>query len=276
VTNRCRYDRDTTTYLRPDDTPCRTDDYGDPTHHCTAKKGCANHVAENEQTCARCIGRTRQDLTRTAQLAKLMMAAAMSAGVNSEAANLAGPAADYATFSARRRIDKEWIYGHIPAAKVERAMRSLLADDDEHHPLNVLGRWDLMLREHHGHPSDEVVTVDNAAAYIARHLPRIAQDPDQDFPQLARELRKCRNHLETVLANSQRPERGAPCPECTNEANGVGPRLIRDYGHWCLDDGCERIHYLDDSGDTWSCPRNPAHQWTHDAYTNWIEERKIS
>ena len=99
-------------------------------------------------------------------------------------------------------------------------------------------------------------------------------DAEQDFPLLARELRKCRQHLEAVLHNDERAERGAPCPECTSETTGVGPRLTRHYPHWCDDPECCREHVEDDSDDEWVCPRNPAHTWSQAAYTRWVEGRR--
>jgi len=86
----CRWDRDREEYLR-DDEPCRVDDYGDPTRHCTARRSCANHVGPAELTCARCVGRTRGDVRRIVDLAPLMVVQAISGGVESEAAWLAGP-----------------------------------------------------------------------------------------------------------------------------------------------------------------------------------------
>lgn len=261
---RCRYDRDAGDYLI-DGEPCRTDDYGDPTKHCTARRTCAGHVGADELTCARCLSRARRAIGQIVDLAALMLPAAISAGINSEAANLAGPAADYQTFSARRAIDKRWILQNVPERHIERAMRTLLADDDEHHPYVVLTRWANMLTEDYNHPTPERWTVANAAAYLDRNLALIAQDPEQDFPLLFRELRRCRDHLEAVLRNSHRSDKGAPCPTCATET-GKGPRLRREYGHWCDEPDCEQIHYDDDSGDVWRCPRIRDHWWSEADY----------
>lgn len=259
---RCRYDRDRGDYLVDGD-PCRVDEYGDPTHHCTATRTCANHVGEGELTCARCIGRARANLRRIPVVSRLMMLVALEDGVDSEAANLAGPAADPEAWSWRKIAARQGRAWHL----------SLVEDDDEEHPYLVLGRWDLMLREDYGHPSDDPLTIPSAAAYIERQLGRVAQDDGQDFPLLAREIRKCRNHLERVLRTAMMKQRGAPCPDCTTEETGVGPRLVREYGHWCEDPDCEKLHYTDDSADRWVCPRNRDHWWMHEDYDRWIEER---
>lgn len=276
----CKYDRASGEYLI-DGEPCRRDDYGDPTRHCTARRNCANHVGADELTCARCLGRARANLRRIPVVSNLMILVAIEDGVNSEAANLAGPAADPEAWSWRKIAARTGGPWHL----------SLIEDDDEEHPYLVLGRWDMMIREDYGHPSDEPVTIANAAAYLDRQLGRIAQDDGQDFPLFAREIRKCRNHLERTLRTAMMRQRGAPCPECKADAaeeaqaaeregrevrKGSLPRLVREYGHWCDDEDCERIHYADDADDRWVCPRNRAHEWTPKAYRDYIEERRTA
>jgi hypothetical protein len=266
----CRWDRDAEEYLN-DGEPCRTDDYGDPTRHCTARRSCAQHVGEGEITCARCLGRTRTDVRRIVALSPLMVVQALGSGVDSEAANLAGPAADYRVFSARRTLDKGWIMDHLPSKNWERAMRNLIEDDDEWHPYSVTTRWQLMLSEDYGHPLPAKLTTMGAGDYLDRVLHRMAQDPEQDFGLFAREMRQCRNHLEAVIRNSATPERGAPCPDCKDAGHVV--RMSREYGHWCDDPLCERFHHADDSDDRWVCPRDRDHWRTHEDYCRWIEER---
>lgn len=261
----CKWDREAEDYLN-DGEPCRTDDYGDPTKHCTARRTCAVHIGRDELTCARCIGRVRANLKRLPMLAALMMPVALGAGVNSEAANLAGPAAD----------PEAWMWRKIAARQGGPWHLSLIEDDDERHPYTVLGRWDMMIREDYDQPSDVPVTIANAAAYLNRQLGRIAQDPEQDFTLLAREIRKSVQHLEAVMADGEPRERGVPCPECTSEETGVGPRLVRQYAHWCDDPECCRLHYDTDDEDRWVCPRDQAHAWTHEDYTRRLEERKTA
>jgi len=271
----CKWDRDKNEYLRPDGKPCRTDDYGDPARHCTARRGCANHVGPEELTCPRCVGRVRADLRRIPDVMVLMDLIALEDGVDSEAANLAGPAADPEAWSWRKVAARQGKAWHL----------SLIEEDDEEHPYLVLGRWDLMLREDYQNPSDVPLTVDNAAAYLERQLGKVAHDDGQDFPLFAREIRKCRQHLERVLHTAMDKQRGAPCPDCTSDETGVGPRLVREYPHWCEDDDCERVHYSvtldrktgqmvpDDRGDRWVCPRDSKHWWDVEDYDRWIEER---
>lgn len=272
--------------------------------HCTARPNCTWHIPDGTLTCGRCLASARANVRRIADLALLMLPAAISSGVQSETANLAGPSADYGVLVARRVIDQRWIDTRIPERHQLRAAAALIEDDDEHHPHGVLTRWHLMLAEDWSHelPTAEVVrpdgsrkrvsvplTVTGSAAYLDRNLHRMAQADDQDFPLFAREMRKCRQYLEAVLRNDDRPERGAPCPECAadrraeaEEAAHEGrevkkkplPRLHREYAHWCDDEDCERLHREDDRDDVWQCPKERAHVWSHADYERWIAERQ--
>lgn len=257
----CRYDREAGKYLR-DGEPCKRDEYGDPTSHCTARRNCAEHVAPNELTCARCLGRTRAIIRGIPDRAALMMPVALTMGVDSTAANLAGPAAD----------TEAWTWRKVAARRGGSWHLSLIEDDDDRHPYTVLTRWALMIAEDYGHELTDL-DVASAADYLDRNLARIAQDPTQDFTLLTSEVRKCRRHLESVLATAQHKERGAPCPECVGKEQGA-PRLVRTYPHWCDDTECRREHYDNDSRDMWICPRNEGHAWTTRAYDQWIDERK--
>lgn len=228
--------------------------------HCTARPGCTWHVATGELTCGRCIAGVRGDLRWIESLSALLLTQALGDGVDSQAAMLAGPASDPEAAMWHR------------LASVDR-LASLPIEEDQH-PLTVLGTWDMMIRSDYDHPSDVPVTIANAAAYLDRHLAQIAHDENQDFPLLRRELRKCRQHLEAVIHNDDKPVRGVPCPECTNPETGVGPRLIRHYPHWCDDPECERIHDDSDQADVWRCPRNHDHSWTHADYEARVEPRR--
>jgi hypothetical protein len=205
------------------------------------------------------------DLRWIGTLASLLMPAAVTDGLGSEAANLAGPAADAEAWSWRKVA---MLHAGVDVELIE--------DDDEHHPHRVAGTWARMVTEGYGHDMPEQASLGWCIGYLDRQLHRIANDDEEDFPLLARELRKCRQHLEAVLHNDQRPDRGAPCPECTSEDSGVGPRLRREYAHWCDDEDCQRLHFDDEDADHWVCPRNRAHVWTHEAYTRYVEDRRRS
>lgn len=217
--------------------------------HCSAARNCCWHVAPTELTCGRCLARARGDLDALHRLAGDLWPEALEDGVDSEAAELAAPAAD------------PWQWRH----------RTGETPDDEHHPHLVVGRWAVRVGEAYG---GAPVGFGAQVTWLDQMLHRLAHDTAQDFPRFAREVRACRRHLEAVLHDSDRPDRGAPCPECTSDETGVGPRLERVYAHWCDDPECTRVHQLAADFDVWVCPRNRDHRWSHPDYSRWIEERR--
>lgn len=227
--------------------------------HCTAKRNCCWHIDAADLTCGRCIAEARRELRWIGDLAALMMTQAMSDGVESEAANLAGPAADPEAWSWRKVAARQGVAWHV----------SLIEDDDEHHPSTVVGTWQRMIAEDYNH--EPLANLAAQVAYLDRHLHRIANDDTQDFPLMRRELRKCRQHLEAVLHNDTRPDQGAPCPTCV-EQTGKGAPLRREYAHWCDDADCERFHLTDDASDVWRCARNRDHWWTAQGYAEVVRE----
>lgn len=253
--------------------------------HCTARTNCTWHIDASELTCGRCIAAVRRDLGWIGDLSALMLTQAMADGLESQAANLAGPTAYYPKFSARRRIAKRWIEARIPFERWEQAQAALLDDDDEHHPGVVLTRWEAMLREDYRHTTT-AITLRTSLAYLDRTLHRVAHDDAQDFPLLRSELKKCRQHLEAVLHNDTNRDRGAPCPTCLtalrvkrDELRALGvpesewpklrtARLQRHYAHWCDDEACEKFHFTDEVSDVWRCPKDAKHWWTQKGYAD--------
>lgn len=251
-------------YLRSHVATCRDNDCDgcepcQPDHgHCTAREHCGGHLTSPDQlTCPRCIGHTRADLAEIVRMSRLLMDAATDAGVDSEAAYLAGPTADPEALSWRRLA--AWERG---------ADLTVLEDDDPHHPLAVLGRWDFMLREDYGPATGLRCTIARAADYLDGQLGRLAQDREQDWPLFAAEVRGCRAHLEDVLTEGIRVETGAPCPACAK-----APALVkrwfthdhapdRDPDARCL--GC-------DLGDSWRCPACRA-TWSEVDYRRWVAD----
>lgn len=210
-----------------------------PEDHC----GMCGHRHVDQLTCASCIGTVREDIGIIVALAERMLPEAMHRGVNSEAAMLAGPAASAETFSNRNISARA---GRIPA--------TILIDNlDEMHPLWVLGTWDMLVSEHLGRVTRIRVTIQRAADYLRGQLTTLAQDEDFAFEELAREIRQCRGHLEDVLRDGERDEKGAPCPMCGNAA------LVKQYG-------------TQDADDRWCCPkRDCSASYTEDAYRNKVE-----
>lgn len=273
--SRCRWDRTTQTHLNrehlPDCTsaicpgcrPCTTDDHGNPVRHCRVRLRCTSHLGWTEHACPTCLSKIRANLIGLLEMLALMPAEAEQQGINSEAANLAGPHADYVT--AQWRL--------INADRAGETVEELDMDD----PYTCLTMHERTIREGLGHDTETLVstTISAACGYLAWVLTDLARDETHvpTLTALLADTARLKATVETAAALRKMPERGAPCPECV--ANGApAERLARVYGHWCTKVGCTRLHYLDDTGDVWRCQTNPEHEWTHDAYTRWIEERR--
>lgn len=221
--------------------PCTHDDAGNPVRHCTARTRCTSHLGSSEAlTCARCIGRTRQDIAEIVSMSDELIDEAVEDGVDSEAADLAGPAADPEAAMWRRLAGAERL--------------SEVSIEPDRHPLTVLGTWDFMWREDYDQPTTRRCTITAAATYLDGMLGRVAQDENQDWPLFASEIASCRTHLAEVLHLAKRPEKGAPCPACAAE-----PALVKHYD--------ER----DTTGksDTWRCPAC-RQSWSEQDYRLWV------
>lgn len=95
--------------------PCvpRTDT-GDPLEHCAGRNHCTEHVPADVLVCPRCVGRIRDALADIEKLHAKMLDEAVHRGVESEAANLAGPAANpeawvWRKVATRKRIREEYL-----------------------------------------------------------------------------------------------------------------------------------------------------------------------
>lgn len=260
--NECRWDRETDQYLTTDGEACDVP----RREHCTARRTCSHHLGWGELTCARCLGRVRQDIRQLVERAPLVMFEALAAGVNSEAAALAGPTCDPEAWSWHKVSARQGVTWHL----------SLEEDDDETDPERVLTTWAQMLSEDYQLPRPDRWDIVNAGAFLDRIVHRVAQDEEQDFRQFRREIGRARNHVDSVLRLLMTRERGVPCPICAEAEpdQRVFSRLQREYPHWCDDPDCERIHVATDELDVWRCPRNPEHVWTHADYSNRLEERE--
>lgn len=256
-------------------------------HHCTATRNCSWHLEPGQLTCGRCVAGVRRRLRWIGDLSVLVAVQALRDGINSEAAYLAGPAADPRALAEWQVARKSYLRaleqrGRITEAQHLRALEALAEDDDDRHPYTVLTRWQMMLAEDYGHELPGRLTTLGAVVYLDRHLHEIANDEAQDFPLLRREVKKCHQHLEAVLHNDEQRDRGAPCPECITgiqmiraelEEAGVppedwpkmsAPRLERQYAH-----GATVERY-----DTWRCPRVREHEWSHYAYVAYLKDRQ--
>jgi hypothetical protein len=202
--------------------PCRES-------HCPC---CRRTHAAN--VCAECLAATRDDLRQIAELCGALPEEAEHRGVNGEAMMLLGPTADP---EAWRNRAMSAMRGRVDAAYLEDCR-------DEQHPLWVLGSWEQAWRDHRDQPTDLRATLPRLVDYLDRQMHVMAAEAEVPFEDFARDLRGCRGHLEDVLRDGERPETGAPCPEC-------GRALVKVYGDQAKDD-------------RWTCPGRNCRAWYTD------------
>lgn len=265
----CRYVEGWGYYLPSHEASCRdnTCDGCEPCteRHCTAgtpTRACTSHLEPGVRlTCPRCVGRTRRDIADIAGwYAVDLPEEAIEGGVDSEAANLSGPAADPIIAHWRRHNEFRATGTHGPETY----------EGDDGHPLDVLGGYEMRLREDYKQDYSELprITVAGAARYLTAILDTLAQDPEQDWPQFAAEIATCRSHLAAVLHLLRRNESGAPCPACEK----APPLRKRWFPHqhpadWNPEDECKGC----DLGDTWHCPACGS-AWNEVDYRRWVAD----
>lgn len=270
--------------------PCTHDKAGNPIRHCTARTTCGSHLGpDHTATCPACIGKVRRDITWIRRHASLLTAAAIEhRGVASEAANLAGPAADPFAWTIRR---VRQLQAGVPA--------DMLDPEDPHHPFSVLGRWEVMIREHYQQPpapapdpnTPRWTNLIAAADYLFARLTDAAQDPGIAWAEMASEIRVCKANLEDILNTARRPETGAPCPSCSTllADDEKAPRLRKrlaehadltirvaartcDLGQQVDEHGRSKCSVCRGDDDTWHCPTVPEHWWTNTAYRERVDD----
>jgi hypothetical protein len=210
----CRYSRDAEDYLTPDGEPCAQP-------HCRI----CSHV-HHDGTCPECLARIREDMREIARLCGKLPEETEHRGVNGEAMMLLGPAADP---EALGHVQASIAAGRLPADYLDHAT-------GEHHPLFVLGTWDMVVRDalEHDDPGERV-TIGSAREYLDRQLTYLGGFAYLPIEDLARDVRTCRAHLEAVLHDGEQRDTGAPCMTCNVPLRRV----------WGRDEG----------EDGWRCPR---------------------
>lgn len=171
--------------------------------------------------CTGCLEAARSDLKAILDLCMGLPEEAAVKGVQSEAMMLLGPAADP---EAWQNVAMSAAMGRLDAGYLEDCR-------DEKHPLFVLAGWEQIWRDFLDHPTEERVTVHAAGRYLNLQLGYMADQLEPAFDEFARELRQCRSHLEDVLRDGIREERGAPCVQCQHP-------MVRQDDHW----ECRRCH----------------------------------
>lgn len=252
-----------------------------PERHCEATGCPGRHLTPTERICPTCIGHVRANLDGIVNMTTRLLTEAVHRGVNSEAAMLDGPKADVADWERRHRLVANGLacecvdecpdvpprYGPHCEGKCQHdscawrrgrpdcpVASAWHADNrSEPHPGYVLADWDAQICEHLGHSRTMIPTLESAAGYIGGQLTHLARDSDFDFDGLAREIRGCHGHLEDVLREGERAEKGAPCPSCG------GPALVKEWG-------------VTEAFDMWTCPSGACHQvWTEAEYRTMID-----
>lgn len=115
------------------------------------------------------------------------------------------------------------------------------ADQFEADLLFMLASWEDMIREERDQPTDLRATVQRAADYLRDAVTWMLSD-DEDgntrflaIDQMAADLARVRSHLENVLKDGIRSDKGVPCMTC-------GTALVKVWG-------------ADDDSDRWHCRR---------------------
>lgn len=193
---------------------------------CTAPHCRVCNQAHADGTCPECMAETRDDLRSIGALCDALPEEVEHRGINGEAMTLLGPAADP---EARGHLEASILAGRVPADYLDVA-------DGELHPLFVLGTYDMLWRDalEHDEPAGRL-TIESAVDYLDRQLTYMAGYEHVPFEDFARDLRKCRTHIEAVLHDGEQVDKGAPCMTCRIP-------LERTWG-------------ADDKADGWRCPR---------------------
>lgn len=171
---------------------------------------CCGRTHPDVLVCVPCLDAARDDLRAIGELCDALPEEAVMRGVDSEAMMLLGPSAD----------PEAW-RNQATSAMLGRLSAEYLADArDEMHPLWVLGTWEQIWRDYLVHDTDEPTSLPLAWAYLNTQIGYMADQIEPAFDEFSRELRQCRSHLEDVLRDGIRDDRGAPCVQC-------GTRMVR-------------------------------------------------
>ena len=210
--------------------PCRCDDRELGCLECTETHCVICSRNHARAACTDCLAAARDDLRAIADLCHALPAEAVEKGVQSEAMMLIGPVANP---EAWRNHAASALFGRVDDAYLEdcRSSKHVSDVDDEMHPLWVLGTWEQVWRDFLDHQTEEPFTLAGGYAYLDMQIGYMAEQVDPPFGEFARELRACRGHLEDVLRDGIREERGAPCVQCERP-------MVRTEDHW----ECRRCH----------------------------------
>lgn len=199
-------------------------------------------VEHSSGACGGCLAEVREGLTELRQMCGALPEEVETRGIDGEAMNLLGPAADP---EARGHWEASVLAGRIvpvdcDARDLHEVRAWLETAAHELHPLIVIGGWAIVYRDTFEH-SEPVGRVDvlTETGYLERNLTEMAEVEFVPFEDFARDLRRCVGHMEQVLGNSDRGERtNIDCLDC-------GAALERRLGAQGFEDvatcrGCRR------------------------------------
>lgn len=162
-------------------------------------------VVHAEGTCAECMAETRETLHEIARMCDALPEEVEHRGVEGEAMFLLGPVAD-----PERR-------GHLEASVTAgRVPTDYLADAiGETHPVWVIGTWQMVWLDALDHEAGEGFTLAEAVDYLDRQMTYMGGYAHVPFEDFARDLRRCRSHLESVLHDQRQGDRAnVGCFDC--------------------------------------------------------------
>lgn len=177
-----------------------------PEHHCEVcgREHTTVEGKGTDLTCTECLSETRGHLNTITNLAPRLVGEALHRGPDSTAAAYAGPAIDtYEGIEAWRNKTMSAFMGRIAAL-----------EEDDRHPLWVLGIWDDQVHRHLNQPNNDRFTIASAHDYLNDHLTRLAHDLTFPFAEMADDLKGCCTLLEQLLREGEQIEEGAPCMKC--------------------------------------------------------------
>jgi hypothetical protein len=126
-------------------------------------------------------------------------------GVHGEAMVLLGPSSHP---EARGHLEASVASGRVSADYIEKGK-------GEMHPRTVLWTWEDVWREHLESPTTLSVTIGRLVDFIDRQMHVMAAEPLIPFEDFARDIRRCRGHLESVLHDERQGDRAnVGCFEC--------------------------------------------------------------
>lgn len=192
---------------------------------CEEAHCCICSVVHTDGTCPECMAETREALHDIARMCGALPDEVEHRGVEGEAMFLLGPAADPEAIG---HMEASVKVGRVPAEYLETSVGEL-------HPQFICRSWQMVWRDALDHAEVPDALLETAVDYLDTQMTYMGGYPHVPFDDFARDLRRCRNHLEAVLHDGEQVDQGAPCMSC-------GGRLERTWGETA-------------KGDGWRCPR---------------------